>query len=152
MYYTLMLNLQDWIWFIAIKCSLYDFVFTWVCFFPSIVYRKIASGALVVMVARGAYPIYGAFSTCSYWTRPRLTWMNRSALWQDGGSKRWASSELELNPRFKEASYEIRVLYSSLLWSFNKRPNPISWLVLTLFLLLPLVFSRLDVFYGSSID
>jgi hypothetical protein len=31
-------------------------------------------------------------------------------------------------------------------WNFNKRPNPISRLVLSLFLLLPPVFSRLDVF------
>jgi hypothetical protein len=62
------------------------------------------------------------------------------------------SSELERKPRFKEASYEIRLLYSSLLWNFNKRSNPISRLVLSLFLLLPPVFSRLDVFYGSSID
>jgi hypothetical protein len=69
---------------------------------------------------------------------------------------------LERKPRFKEASYEIRLLYSSLLWNFNKRPNPISRLVLSLFLFLPPVFSRLDVlppvfsrldaFYGSSID
>jgi hypothetical protein len=44
------------------------------------------------------------------------------------------------------------LLYSSLLWNFNKRPNPISRLVLSLFLLLPPVFIRLDVFYGSSID
>jgi hypothetical protein len=29
------------------------------------------------MVARGAYPIYRAFSTCSSWTRPRLTRTNR---------------------------------------------------------------------------
>jgi hypothetical protein len=104
------------------------------------------------MVARGAYPIYRAFWTCSSWTRPRLTRMNRGALWQDGGSKRQASSELEWKPRFKDASYEIRLLYSFLLWKFNKRPNPISRLVLSLFLLLPLMFSRLDVFYGSSID
>jgi hypothetical protein len=60
------------------------------------------------------------------------------------------SSELERKPRFKEASYEIRLLYSSLLWNFNKRPNLISRLVLSPFLLLPLVFSRLDAFYGSS--
>jgi hypothetical protein len=97
------------------------------------------------MVARGAYPIYRAFSTCSSWTHPRLTRTNKGALWQDGGSKRRASSELELKPRFKEASYEIRLLYISLLWNFNKRPNPISRLVLSLFLLLPLMFSRLDV-------
>jgi hypothetical protein len=95
-------------------------------------------------VARGAYPIYQVFSTCSSWTRPKLTRSNRSALWQDGGSKRRASLELERNPWFKEASYEIRLLYSSLLWNFNKRPNPISRLVLSLFLLLPLVFSRLN--------
>jgi hypothetical protein len=59
---------------------------------------------------------------------------------------------MERKPQFKEASYEIRLLYSSLLWNFNKRPNPISRLVLSLFLLLPLVFSRLDAFYGSSVD
>jgi hypothetical protein len=99
------------------------------------------------MVARGAYPIYRAFSTCSSWTRPRLTRTNRS-----GGSKRRASSELERKPQFKEASYEIRLLYSSLLWNFNNRPNPISRFVLSLFLLLPPVFSRLYAFYGSSID
>jgi hypothetical protein len=64
----------------------------------------------------------------------------------------WASSELERKPRFKEDSYEIRLLYSSLLWNFNKRHNTISRLVLSLFLLLPPVFSRLDAFYGSSID
>jgi hypothetical protein len=64
----------------------------------------------------------------------------------------WASSELERKPRFKEDSYEIRLLYSSLLWNFNKRHNTISRLVLSLFLLLPPVFSRLDAIYGSSID
>jgi hypothetical protein len=74
------------------------------------------------------------------------------ALWQKGGSKRRGFSELERKPRFKEASYEIRLLYSSLLWNFDKIPNPISRLVLYLFLLLPPVFSRLDVIYGSSID
>jgi hypothetical protein len=52
---------------------------------------------------------------------------------------------LEQKPRFKEASNEIRLLYSSLFWNFNKKPNPISRLVLSFFLLLPLVFSRLDV-------
>jgi hypothetical protein len=97
------------------------------------------------MVARGAYLFYRAFSTCSSWTRPRLTRTNRSALWQEGGSKRRASSELERKPRFKEASNEIRLLYFSLFWNFNKKPNPISRLVLSFFLLLPLVFSRLDV-------
>jgi hypothetical protein len=102
------------------------------------------------MVARGAYPIYRAFSTCSSWTRPRLTRTNRGALWQDGGSKRRASSELEWKPWFKEASYEIRLLYSSLLWNFNKRPNPISRLVLYLFLLLPPVCGRLDEYWWWS--
>jgi hypothetical protein len=62
------------------------------------------------------------------------------------------SSELEQKSRFKEASYEIRLLYSSLLWNFNIRPNPISKFVISLFLLLPPLFSRLDAFYGSSID
>jgi hypothetical protein len=38
MYYTLVLNLQDLIRFLAIKCFLYDFVFAWVCFFPNLVY------------------------------------------------------------------------------------------------------------------
>jgi hypothetical protein len=104
------------------------------------------------MVARGAYPIYRLFSTCSSWTRPRLTPTNRSALWQDSFSKRRVSSELERKPWFKEASYEIHLLYSSLIWNFNKRPNSISRLGLSLFLLLPPMFSRLDVFYGSSID
>jgi hypothetical protein len=51
----------------------------------------------------------------------------------------------------KEASNEC-LLYFFLFWNFNKRPNPISILVLSLFLLLPSVFSRLDVFYGPSID
>jgi hypothetical protein len=102
------------------------------------------------MVARGAYPIYQAFSTCSSWPRPRLTRTNRGTLWQDGGSKRWASSKLEQKPRFKEASYEIRLLYSSLHWNFNKRPNPISRLVLSLFLLLPPVYGRLDEFWWWS--
>jgi hypothetical protein len=50
------------------------------------------------------------------------------------------------------ATYEIRLLCFYLLWNFNRRLNPISRLVLSLFLLLPPVFSRLDVFYGSSID
>jgi hypothetical protein len=97
------------------------------------------------MVARGAYPIYRAFSTCSSWTRPMLTCTNRSVLWQDGGSKRRASSELERKPQFKEVSNEIHLLYSSLFWNFNKRPNSISRLVLSHFLLLLPVFSRLDV-------
>jgi hypothetical protein len=35
---------------------------------------------------------------------------------------------------------------------FKKRPNPISRLVLSPFLLVPPVFSRLDAFYGPSID
>ena len=72
--------------------------------------------------------------------------MNRGALWQDEGSERRASSELERKPRFKETINEIHLLYSSLFWNFNKRPNLISRLVLSLFLLLPPVFSRLDVF------
>jgi hypothetical protein len=81
------------------------------------------------MVSRGAYPIYRAISTCSSWTRPRLTHTNRSALWQDDGSKRWAFSELEWKPRFKKSRNEICLLYSTLFWNFNKRPNPISRLV-----------------------
>jgi hypothetical protein len=97
------------------------------------------------MVAIGASRSTERFSTCSSWTRPRLTRRNSSALWQDSGSKRQASSELERKPWFKEASNDIRLLYSSLFWNLNKRPNPISRLVLSLFLLLPPVFSRLDV-------
>jgi hypothetical protein len=39
-----------------------------------------------------------------------------------------------------------------LLFFGTSTKDPISRLVLSLFLLLPPVFSRLDVFYGSSID
>jgi hypothetical protein len=139
--------MQDWIWFLVIKCFHYDFVFAWICFFPNLVYSLIALGALVVMVARGAYPIYRPFSTCSSWTRPRLTRMNRGASWQDEGSERRTSSELEQKPRFKETINEICFLYSLVLELQQKtRSNFYIGFISPLFLLLSPEFSRLDVF------
>jgi hypothetical protein len=47
-------------------------------------------------VARGAYRTDEVFSTCSSRNFPRLTSTNRSALWQDGGSKKmgWPAQAL----------------------------------------------------------
>jgi hypothetical protein len=74
--------------------------------------------------------------------------MNRGALWLNGGSKRWAFLESDGKPWFKEASNEILFATSSFLWNFNKRLDPISLdrFIYPLYLLLPPVFSRLDLF------
>jgi hypothetical protein len=74
--------------------------------------------------------------------------MNRSALWQNGGSKRRAFSESDRKPWFKKASNEIKLATSSFAWNLNKRLNPISLdrFIYPLYLLLPLVFSILDSF------
>jgi hypothetical protein len=65
-----------------------------------------------------------------------------------------AFSESDGKPRFKEASNKIRFATSSLAWNFNKRLNPISldWFILPYLCLLPLVFSRLDLFCVLYLD
>jgi hypothetical protein len=79
--------------------------------------------------------------------------MNRSTLWQNGGSERQAFSESDGKPRFQEASNEIRFATSSFAWNFNKRLDPISLdrFIYPIYLcyLRSLVFSRLDSFLCS---
>jgi hypothetical protein len=57
-------------------------------------------------------------------------------------------SEPDGKPRFKEASNEIELATSSFAQNFNKRLDPISLdrFIYPLYLFLPLVFSRLDLF------
>jgi hypothetical protein len=62
-------------------------------------------------------------------------------------------SKSDGKPRFKEDSNEIKLATSSFVWNFNKRLDPISLdrFIYPLYLLLPTVFSRLDLFFYSLI-
>jgi hypothetical protein len=104
-------------------------------------------------VSIGAYRTDQVISTCSYRTRPRLTRANRGALWQNGGSKRRASSESDRGHGLKMLLMRFAFLYSSISFGATTYAwSRLSRSVISLLYLATSSVSRLDVFSWWSLQ
>jgi hypothetical protein len=117
------INIEVWSWWWSCSCnhSRWSFIVNlissdqvpsrWFCsplvlLLPQSILKIDCIGCSCSHSGKRCIPDDHVFSTCSSRTRPRLTSMNRSALWHNGGSKRQASSESDRRPRFKDAFNE----------------------------------------------